>query len=89
MVHVTSVSCVSSQPSVRRTHNTGRKHRDEVRRYYEAWFEAQTGMKTMSKFSWLIRVLCTCACVYVRMSMCVCVCVHVCALVTLVLQSVH
>ena len=51
------VPCVSSQPSVRRTHNTGRKHRDEVRRYYEMWLEAQTGIKAMGE--------CVCVCVHV------------------------
>lgn len=27
------------QPSVRKTHNSGRKHRDNVRAYYEKWVE--------------------------------------------------
>ena len=64
-VHAISLLCAHPQPSVRRTHNTGRKHRDEVRRYYEMWFEAQTGMKTVGKYGWLcVRILY--ACMYVH-----------------------
>merc|ERR1711990_584580 len=29
-------------PSVRKTHNAGRKHRDNVRTYYQEWLEKQT-----------------------------------------------
>merc|ERR1712227_956145 len=29
-------------PSVRKTHNAGRKHKDNVRTYYQEWLEKQT-----------------------------------------------
>jgi hypothetical protein len=32
--------CCIAQASVRRTHNTGRKHKDNVRDYYEDWYKA-------------------------------------------------
>lgn len=30
-----------SQPSVRKTHNGGRKHKENVRLYYQTWMEQQ------------------------------------------------
>lgn len=29
------------QPSVRKTHNTGRKHKDSVKAYYMSWLEQE------------------------------------------------
>ena len=30
------------QPSVRKTHNAGRKHKDNVRTFYQEWLDKQT-----------------------------------------------
>lgn len=35
-------------PSVRKTHCTGRKHKDNVKFYYQKWMEEQ-GNKSMNK----------------------------------------
>lgn len=38
------------QPSVRKTHNTGRKHKDSVKAYYMSWLEREAqNMMTRSK----------------------------------------
>ena len=48
---------LSSQPSVRKTHNGGRKHKENVRFYYTKWMEEQAQSLIDQTSMWLFFVL--------------------------------